>query len=242
MKHAWFEAPGDGWMSDLLAESRLFELLDAHAPWRPVGPVPTLSAWQADSELPLWQALEAAVGRRLPPPFFCVPWPAAQALAVAIVQGVIDVRGQRVAEVGAGSGLVSAAAMHAGAESALALDLDPLAGPAAGELARRNGTTIAWRTTDALADPSAVGDAGVIVGADLVYEADQRAALRSAVASWRRRSRVILADGGRPFFDPCGLPTLVEYEIPVSPGVEGVATRIVRVHATHGPTPPPWSG
>lgn len=217
-------------MSDLLAEPRLFELLDAHARWRPVALVPTLSAWQADSELPLWQALEEMVGRRLPPPFFCVPWPAAQALAVAIAQGVIDVRGRRVAEIGAGSGLASTAAMRAGAASALALDLDPLAGPAAGELARRNNTAIDWRTVDALADPAAVGDVNMIVGADLIYEADQRRALRSAVAWWRRRSRVVLADSGRPFFDPCGMPVLVEYDIPVPPDVEGVATRIVRVY------------
>jgi len=85
---------------------------------------------------------------------------------------------------------------------------------------------------DALADPAAASDADVIVGADLVYEAEQRQALRSAVAWWRRRSRVVLADSGRPFFDPCGMPVLVEYEIPVPPGLEGVATRIVRVYAS----------
>jgi predicted nicotinamide N-methyase len=208
----------------------LFALLDAHAPWGPTPLTPALAAWRADDELPLWQALEAAAGRPLPPPFFCVPWPAAQALALAILAGRIDVRGRRIAEVGAGSGLVCAAAMRAGASAAMALDVDPLAGPAAGELARRNESLVAWRTVDALRDPSAIADADVVIAADAIYESQQREAVREAARAWRRRSRLVLADSGRPFFDPCGLPLLDRYEVPVPTRVEGATTRTVLMY------------
>lgn len=207
-------------------------LLDRHAPYRPVADLPGLSAWQASDDLALWQALEARCGRRVPPPFFCIPWPGAQVLAGVLLRGDIDVRGRRVADVGTGSGLAAVAAMRAGAASVLALDVDPLALTAARELARRHAVTIDTRDVDALADPDVLADCDVVLGADLVYEAGQAPALRTAVATWRRHAIVVLADSGRPHFDPVGLTLILERELTVPPGVEGRSRRLVRVYST----------
>lgn len=224
-------------MTESLSDARLFELLDTHAPWGPTALVPELSAWQAADEQPLWQALEECTGRLLPPPFFCTAWPGAQALALALATRVVDVRGRRVADVGAGSGLASAAAMRSGAAAVLALDVDELARRAARELGRRHGVVIDASETDALAHPAALAEIDMVLAGDLVYAAEQRPLLERAVDLWRRRSVVVLADSGRPFFDCCGLPLVFECVVPVSPGVDTAQSnaRTVRVYCG-GPT------
>jgi predicted nicotinamide N-methyase len=219
---------------EFLSDTRLFELLEAHAAWRPTSLVPELWAWQADDELPLWLALESEMGAAIPPPFFAVAWPGAQALALAIAGGRIDVRGLRVADVGAGSGLAGVAAMRAGAHSVIAFDIDPLARIASRELARRHGVSIETSGVDLLTDPAAIGDVDLVLAGDLVYEVDQAAGFRRAVERWRRHASVVLADSGRPFFDPCGLRLGFECGVPVAPKVDHRRERVVRVYAETG--------
>lgn len=214
----------------MLTRETLIAALDAHAPWSPVGIVPGLFAWQAEDELALWQTLERATGGPLPPPFFCVAWPGAHLLAWAMLTGLVDVGGKHVADVGAGSGLASAAAGKAGARSVLALDRDPLASWAAVELGRRHDVTIDVGQADALLDPTVLDASEVILGGDLVYTADQVPLLRRAIPLWRQHATVVLADSGRPHFDACGLPLVAERHIEVAPGVDGVAARTVRLY------------
>lgn len=217
-------------MTGPLADTRLIALLDTHAPWRPIDLVPELSAWQAHDELPLWQALEVEAGCALPPPFFCVAWPGSQALASAMAIGTIDVRGARVADIGAGSGLASAAAMAAGAASVRAFDIDPLALRAARELGRRHGVVIETSTVDPLAEPTALADIDIIVAGDLIYQDMQRPPLARAVEAWQRRSTVVLADSGRPFFESGGLRLVCVTMVRTSSVVDGTNERTVRVY------------
>ena len=215
---------------DALTDDRLFAILDAHAPWRRVALVPALFAWHAEDELGVWQALEDAGGVALPPPFFCVPWPGAQGLALAIQDGLVDVRDRQLADVGAGSGIASAAAMRAGAASVLALDLDPLALRAAQELGRRHGVAIRTRRGDALTDPGLAAGADVILCGDVIYASNQQPLLARAIETWRARAVVVLADSGRPHFDPCGLPLVLERTVNVPRALDGATSRTVRVY------------
>ena len=213
----------------MLVPARLFELLDTHAPFAPVPGLPALSTWSTDDELPLWQALERETGAPVGVPYFAIAWPSARVLAQALLDGTLEVRGQRVADVGCGSGLVACAAMRAGARAAVALDVDPLAVLLAQELARRHGVAVEGRAGDPLAEPGIV-DADVILCADLVSRAAQAAPFASAVSAWRTRgARVVLADSGRPFFDPQGMPLLLSYDVPVSSRVDGAGHRVVSV-------------
>lgn len=215
-------------------DARLFALLDEHAPWRPTSLVPSLSAWHADDELPLWHALETTLARKIDPPFFAVAWPGAQGLARAIVDGVVDVNGKSVADVGAGSGIASAAAARAGAASVCALEVDALAMRASVELARRNGVgaTVAARALDALAHPEAVGDdVAVVLAGDLVYGEAIARAFEHALTAWRARGiEVIVADSGRPFFSTNGLARVVSYDVDTPRSLDGKSHRTVTIY------------
>lgn len=212
-------------------DARLFfALLDEHAPWRPTSLVPSLSAWHADDELPLWQALEAATSTKIDPPFFAVAWPGAQGLARAIEDGVVDVKGRCVVDVGAGSGIASAAAARAGAR-VTALDVDALAVRASVELARRHGASIEARVADALRAADEVRDADVVFAGDLIYGEALRDAFRAALAAWQKQKRVVIvADSGRPFFDATGLTRLVAYDVDTPRVLDGKSKRTVTLY------------
>lgn len=204
-------------------------LLDRHAPFAPCALVPELSAWHTDDEVALWQALEAEAGGPVEVPYFAIAWPSAQVVARTLLDGRIEVRGLKIADVGCGSGLVACAAMKAGARSALALDVDARAAPAARELGRRHGVVVEARTLDPLERPADV-DAEVVFCADLVSRQAQRAPFAAAVTTWRSRNvRIVLADSGRPFFDPQGLPLLFAARVPLTSAVDGAGEREVRV-------------
>jgi predicted nicotinamide N-methyase len=219
----------------VIEAAALIELLDAHAPWAPCALVPELSCWHTDDELPLWHALEERAGGAVGVPYFAIAWPSALVVARALLDGAVDVRGLRVADVGCGSGLVACAAMKAGAASALAIDVDPLAVVAADELARRHGVCVQARALDPLASPAlapGLVDVDVIVCADLVSREAQRAPFAEAVRAWRARgARVLLADSGRPFFDAQGLTLLLEQTVSATSRVDGSGARTVRLYA-----------
>lgn len=220
------EAPTD------LTAVQLRELLAAHAPLAPVPLVPSLRAPAAVDELPLWQAAEAVFGGPLPAPFWAVAWPGAQALAKAIVDGLIDVRGRVVVDIGCGCGLAAIAAAKRGAARVTAIDVDPLAVQVARLCADENGVAICTRVADPLlSDDDIVGDADVVLAGDLVYNVDVGARLVQRVRAWRNAGRdVVLADSGRPFFDADGAPAVARYEVAVPLAVEGVARRTVTLY------------
>jgi len=61
------------------------------------------------------------------PPYWIFCWASGRALAQLILSGQLDVRGRRVVDFGAGSGVVAIAAAKAGAREVIACDIDPVA-------------------------------------------------------------------------------------------------------------------
>jgi predicted nicotinamide N-methyase len=208
-------------------DDTLVALFDEHAPWRPLPLCPELSLWQADDELPLWQALEAHSGGRVGVPYFCVAWPAALVLARAVLDGEVDVRGRRVVDVGCGSGAVALACAKAGAASVRAVDVDAYAVAAARLAAARLGLALDVGVDDVLADPATVDDRDLILCADLVSQAPVALGLKRLVEHRGGRG-CVLVDSGRPFFHPCGLPLVATTTAPARPGVDGQAQRTVK--------------
>lgn len=102
-------------------------------------------------------------------PYWAFAWPGGQGLARYLIDNPALVAGKRVLDLGAGSALGSIAALFAGATSALAADIDPLAATAARLNAVANGVDLAVTTDDLLADPP---DTDVVLIGDLVYEPD----------------------------------------------------------------------
>lgn len=211
--------------------ARLGELLDVHAPMRPVPLAPDLMAWCADDEFPLWSALEQELGRVLAAPFFCVPWPGAQALVQYVRHAGVDLAGRRVLDLGSGSGVASVACAKLGA-SVVACDIDPLACLASKILSRRHA--VAERVHplcgDALVLPSLGAQFDIVLAGDLVYSRHRGAQLLDAIEGWLEAGvTVIVADSGRPFFSPGPLACVFEAEVVVPAIVEGASTRNVRV-------------
>lgn len=212
-----------------ISDEKLASILDVHAPWRSLAVVPQLSAWHADDELALWQALEQEAGRKLDAPFYCVAWPGAQALALAITQGVLDVRGKRVVDIGCGSGVAAVAAALAGAREVIAADVDALAVRSAVLLGRRHGVELQPLVSDVLSCPELEVD--VVLCGDLIYSATQRDRFARALALWDAQGRAVLvADSGRPFFDAGTLREVLVVDVEVPRGVEGAARRTARVY------------
>ena len=220
-----------------LSDDALRALLMRHAPPRPVPFVPSLQAFAAVDELPLWLALEEAVGMRVDAPFFVVVWPGAQAVARAIVEGTVDVLGRAVLEVGCGSGLASVAAACHGARTVWATDVDRLALQATRLTAHHNDVAVCVDVLD-LHDDTAVERAldrlrpgDVVIAADVVYNAALGAALTRLVRACRARGLVVVAaDSGRPFFEQGTLVPVDAALIEVPRAVEGAAVRRVTLY------------
>jgi len=101
------------------------------------------------------------------PPYWCFCWASGLALAQWIVQHPEQVAGKRVIDVGAGSGIVALAAKLAGAKSAVACDLDPIALQACRANAELNQLELSY--SDDLFSESEPYD--VLFAADVLYDA-----------------------------------------------------------------------
>ena len=90
--------------------------------------VPEIKLHLASEVVPLWRATEEELAANgLPPPYWAFAWAGGQALARYVLDHPEIVRGKRVLDIGAGSGLVGLAAARAGAADVLAADIDAFA-------------------------------------------------------------------------------------------------------------------
>ena len=156
--------------------------------------------------------MDSGLGAR---PYWAYAWPGGQGLARYILDHPATVRGKRVLEVGAGSGISSIACMLAGAKSARASDIDPIANAAALLNAAMNDVTVTVTTDDLLGTEL---DCDIAIIGDLVYEPDLQirvaAFLDAAVAAG---IRVLYGDRTSARRPPQNFRLLREYEAPLIP-------------------------
>lgn len=182
--------------------------------------VPEVLLHLAEESLPLWQRTEDELGQMgLPPPFWAFAWAGGQALGRYILDNPDVVRGKRVIDLAAGSGLDAVAAMKAGASSALASDIDAFALAAMEMNAAANGVAISVTGVDLLAAPPPEADV-VIVG-DMFYERE----LADSGLTWLMQCRargmdVIVGDPGRSYFPRDRFTKLAEHSVPVTRELE----------------------
>ena len=145
---------------------------------------------------------------------FC--WASGQVLARRLLDNPHWVRGRRVLDFGAGSGVAGIAARLAGAREVVACDNDPLALEATAINAQRNG--VALQLSDDFENVS--GDIDLVIVADVLYDSGNLPWLARFNA---RSPRVLVADSRvREFHYPpyrqigaalgCTLPDLDESE------------------------------
>ena len=185
----------------------------------PVPHAPEIRLYLADEAIPLWQKTEdqlAEIG--LPPPFWAFAWAGGQALARYVLDHPAEVRGRRVLDFAAGSGLCGIAAMLAGAHSVEAAEIDPFALASIPLNAAANGVALTPRAGDLIGT-----DEGwdVIFAGDIFYEQD----LAGRVFAWlvalqQRGARVLIGDPGRSYLPKERLSEQARYQVPVTRALE----------------------
>ncbi|MET0183341.1 MAG: methyltransferase [Caulobacterales bacterium] len=175
--------------------------------------VPELRLHLADDAVALWEMTEEELGRiGLPPPFWAFAWAGGQALARHILDHPEIVRGKNVMDVASGSGLVSIAAMKAGAQKAIAIDIDPFCAPAALMNAALNDVSVSTSDQDPIGKPT--GCDLILVG-DLFYDRDIATPLLAWLHELSAQGKTILiGDPGRTYLPKDKLEKLAEYVIP----------------------------
>jgi predicted nicotinamide N-methyase len=179
--------------------------------------VPELRLHLATEITPIWRATEADLEKmNVPPPYWAFCWPGGQAIARHIIDHPQLVRGKRVLDFAAGSGIGSLAAMQAGAESATANDIDAYAVAAMRLNADANELTIGIDQRNLLAIEAGRGF-DVVMAGDVCYERP----LAEQVFVWlqshaRQGALVLLGDPGRSYRPTQGIEEIARYEIPTS--------------------------
>lgn len=186
--------------------------------------VPEVKLHLASEVVPLWQATEEELARQgLPPPFWAFAWAGGQALARYLLDHPEVVRGKRVLDFAAGSGLQGIAAKLAGAASVEAADIDAFACAACRLNAAANGVEVAIIEEDIVGSENP-GWAVVLAG-DVCYE--RPAAER--IAAWLRSLAgpgasgdclVLLGDPGRTYLPRQGLERIIAYAVKTSRELE----------------------
>lgn len=182
--------------------------------------VPEVKLHLAEESLPLWQRTEDELEQiGLPPPYWAFAWAGGQALARHVLDHADIVRGKRVVDLAAGSGLVAIAAMQAGAASALATDIDAFALAAMAMNAAANDVAISVTQADLLAAPPP--EAAVILVGDMFYErelADR--GLAWLVLAQSRGMDILVGDPGRSYFPKDRFEKMAEHSVPVTRELE----------------------
>jgi predicted nicotinamide N-methyase len=178
--------------------------------------VPEIKLYLATEVVPLWHATEDELARiGVPPPYWAFAWAGGQALARYILDNPDIVRGKRVLDIGAGSGLVGLAAAKAGAASVLAADIDAHACAAIALNASVNGCTIAVTQDDVIGTG---GDWEVILVGDLFYERP----LAERMLAWLTPldTPALLGDPGRNYFPKAQVEKLATYTVQTTRDLE----------------------
>jgi predicted nicotinamide N-methyase len=192
----------------------------AHTSLTEVPLVPEVRLQLADEAIELWQYTEKfSGGVRLPPPFWAFAWAGGQALARYVLDNPGLVRGRRVLDVAAGSGLVAIAAVKAGAAQVTAVEIDPLAVTAMGVNAAANGVAVDVLLADVL--PGDGGDAEVVLAGDVFYSREMTGQvldfLRRVVG---RGAECLVGDPGRAYLPREHLDLVAVYDVPVPQTLE----------------------
>ena len=152
----------------------------AHTRLEPCPFVPEVRLHVGGEAMPLWEAAALADPRLpVPPPYWAWPWAGGQVLARYVLDHPGLVHGRRVADIGAGGGVVAIAAALAGAAEVTAVDIEPYAIEAARLNAAANGVTLMLQETDPIGSDDGWD---VVLAGDVWYESE----LADRMGPWLR--------------------------------------------------------
>jgi predicted nicotinamide N-methyase len=184
-----------------------------------VAEVPGLRLHLSDDVTTLWHRTGEFLGVADPPlPYWAFAWSGGLGIARFLLEHPEEIAGRSVVDVGTGSGLCAVVAARLGADSVLAIDIDPFAAEAIELNARANRVRVGFSGRDLLDEPPPPCD--VVLAGDVSYEgpmAERMTAwLRGAAADG---TRVLIGDPGRAYV-PDGLERLATYRVRTSREIE----------------------
>lgn len=186
--------------------------------------LPEMRLHLAGEVTPLWHATEENLRQNnLPPPYWAFAWPGGQAVARWALDNPQQVRGRRVLDFAAGSGVTGIAAAMAGAAQVIAAEIDGFAAAALGLNAALNNVTLTVIDHDIVGRPLE----GELAGVDLVLAGDvcYERPMAERVISWFRLlaaqgATVVIGDPGRAYVPRSGLESLGSFTVPTSLDLE----------------------
>jgi predicted nicotinamide N-methyase len=212
------------------AGSDALAFVRAHTALASLPLLPEIRLHLASELTPLWQATEDTLAEQgLAPPYWAFAWVGGQALARYLLDAPAAVRGKRVLDFAAGSGVAGIAALKAGAAAVTASELEPLALAAIALNAAANGVAVSVCGEDLTEAPAAGWD--VILAGDVCYErpmAERVAAWLAAAAE--AGALVLLGDPGRAYLPQHGLAALARYLVPTTRELEDRDSREVVIY------------
>lgn len=176
--------------------------------------VPEIRLHMASEATALWEKTESELGRiGLPPPFWAFAWAGGQALARHVLDHPEIVRGKRVLDFAAGSGLVAIAAAMRDAAHVTACEIDDFALDAIALNAQINGVSVDAKSGDFVGRDDGWD---VVLAGDVSYERD----MAERVTHWlhalnARGAAVLIGDPGRTYLARERLEKIAEHDVPV---------------------------
>jgi predicted nicotinamide N-methyase len=185
------------------------ELIRAHLP---ITPVEGLEGVRLHLAAPS-SRLTRLVGEEGEPPYWAYVWAGGMALARHLQAEPATVRGRRVLDLGAGSGLVAIAAARAGASGVEAAETDPNGLAALRLNAALNGVEVSAIANDLLDGPAP--ETGLVLVGDLFYAPE----LARRVGGFLDRCRAagveaLVGDIGRADLPRHRLELIMQYAVP----------------------------
>ncbi|MGB4100329.1 MAG: 50S ribosomal protein L11 methyltransferase [Alphaproteobacteria bacterium] len=196
--------------------------------WTALSLVPEIKMHLAPEITPVWYAHEGWLNAtNVEPPYWAFAWAGGQGLTRYILDNPTLFRDKNVIDFGAGGGMAAIAAARAGAKTATAVDIDPMATAASLLNATENGVKIDALCRDITDAPA---QADCLVAGDICYTETMSAILLGWLRQQAARGiTVYLGDPGRAFFPSEGYEICAEYTVPVAHELEGCTTRVTRV-------------
>jgi len=191
--------------------------------------VPELKLHLATEISPIWRATQTELDDYgMPPPYWAFCWPGGQALTRFLIDHPAWVKGKRVLDFAAGSGISGIAAARAGAAHVTAAEIDDFAAAVIALNAGLNKAKVNVVTEDLVGRMDLGVD--IVLAGDVCYERP----MAERVFAWFEQLAesgvtVLMGDPGRAYLPRKGLVEMARYQVPTSTELEDKDMRLTLV-------------